>query len=166
MSVIYVDSAAGRLRFGALEMACTLGRSGVCAASDKHEGDGCTPLGNWPLRGVLLRQGKVKACAIRLPWRWVREGDGWSDDPADPAYNRPVHLPRRFSAESLLREDDAYDVVVVLGHNDAPPMPGKGSAIFLHLSEGRPTAGCIAIERSDMLKLLPLLSLGDTLEVF
>ncbi|GLV22451.1 hypothetical protein TomMM35A_23000 [Sphingobium sp. TomMM35A] len=165
MSVIHVDSATGRLRAGALDIACTLGRNGVCAAADKREGDGCTPLGEWPLRGVLLRPGKIDPAAIQLPWRWVREGDGWSDDPADPAYNRPVHLPRPFSAESLLREDDAYDVIIILGHNDAPPVPRQGSAIFLHLSEGRPTAGCIAIDRGDMLKLLPMLAPGDTVEI-
>jgi len=165
MSIIRVDSAAGRLRFGAIEMACTLGRGGACAAADKQEGDGRTPLGTWPLRAVLLRPGKVEPMRIGLPWRWVREGDGWSDDPADPAYNRPVHLPRRFSAESLLRDDDAYDVIVVVGHNDAPPVPGQGSAIFFHLSEGRPTAGCVAVEREDMLKLLPLLAPGDVMEI-
>lgn len=165
MTVIRVDSAAGRLRFDGMEMACTLGRSGVCAADDKREGDGCTPAGSWPVRGILLRPGRVEAKGIRLPWRWVREGDGWSDDPADPAYNRPVHLPRNFSAETLLRDDDAYDVIVVLGHNDAPPVPGRGSAIFFHLSEGRPTAGCIAIDRHDMLELLPLLAPGDVMEI-
>lgn len=165
MTTVCVDSAAGRLRFGTLDMPCTLGRGGVCAATAKREGDGCTPLGAWPLRGILLRPGRAEPAAIRLPWRWVREGDGWSDDPADPAYNRPVHLPRRFSAESLLRGDDAYDVIVVLGHNDAPPVPGQGSAIFLHLSEGRPTAGCIAIDRGDMLILLPLLAAGDVVEI-
>jgi L,D-peptidoglycan transpeptidase YkuD (ErfK/YbiS/YcfS/YnhG family) len=165
MTVIRVDSAAGRLRFGAIDMACTLGRSGTCPAGSKHEGDGCSPLGIWSLRGVLLRPGRVDASGIRLPWRWVRQGDGWSDDPADPAYNRPVHLPRPYSAETLLRDDDAYDVIVVLGHNDAPPVPGKGSAIFFHLSEGRPTAGCIAVDRDDMLKLLPLLSPGDVMEI-
>jgi L,D-peptidoglycan transpeptidase YkuD (ErfK/YbiS/YcfS/YnhG family) len=165
MTVIRVDSAAGRLRFGAIDMACTLGRSGPCPAGNKREGDGCTPLGTWPLRGILLRPGRVEAGGIRLPWRWVREGDGWSDDPADPAYNRPVHLPHPFSAETLLREDEAYDVIIVLGHNDAPPVPGKGSAIFFHLSEGRPTAGCIAVDRDDMLKLLPLLSPGDFMEI-
>ena len=165
MSVIRVDTGAGRLSFGDIEMACSIGRSGTCAAADKREGDGCTPLGSWPVRGVLLRRGKVAGDGIRLPWRWVREGDGWSDDPADPAYNRPVHLPRSHSAESLLREDDAYDVIVVLGHNDAPPVPGQGSAIFFHLSEGRPTAGCVAVEREDMLKLLALLAPGDVMEI-
>ena len=165
MNVIRVDTGAGRLSFGDIDMACTIGRSGACAAEDKREGDGCTPLGTWPVRGVLLRSGKVAADGIRLPWRWVRTGDGWSDDPADPAYNRPVHLPRAHSAESLLREDDAYDVIVILGHNDAPPVPGQGSAIFFHLSEGRPTAGCVAVEREDMLRLLPLLAPGDVMEL-
>nr|WP_301287208.1 L,D-transpeptidase family protein [Sphingobium sp. OAS761] len=146
-------------------MACTIGRGGACAAADKAEGDGCTPLGRWPIRAVLLRPGKVAATGIRLPWRWIGASDGWSDDPSDPAYNRPVRLPRVTSAETLIRKDDAYDVIVVLGHNDAPPVPGKGSAIFLHLSEGRPTAGCIAIERADMLRLVPLLAPGDAMDI-
>ncbi|WP_327753307.1 L,D-transpeptidase family protein [Sphingobium sp. SJ10-10] len=165
MSVVRVDTGAGRLSFGAIDIPCTIGRSGACAAADKREGDGCTPLGVWLIRGVLLRPGKGDATGIRLPWRWVREGDGWSDDVADPAYNRPVHLPRPFSAENLLRADGAYDVIVVLGHNDAPPVPGQGSAIFFHLSEGRPTAGCVAVERGDMLRLLPLLVSGDVMEI-
>ncbi|MBB6192409.1 L,D-peptidoglycan transpeptidase YkuD (ErfK/YbiS/YcfS/YnhG family) [Sphingobium wenxiniae] len=165
MTVLRVDGTARRLRFGEIAMPCAIGRGGVCQIADKREGDGCTPLGRWPLRGVLLRPGKAQSHGIRLPWRWVRDGDGWSDDPADPAYNRPVRLPRAFSAENLLRADDAYDVVVVLGHNDAPPVPGRGSAIFFHLSEGRPTAGCVAVERADMLRLLPMLQPGDGMEI-
>jgi len=165
MSLIRVESGAGRLTFGDVAMACTIGRSGACAAADKREGDGCTPLGVWPIRGVLLRPGKVDATGINLPWRWIRTNDGWSDDIADPAYNRPVRLPRPYSAESLTRSDDAYDVIVVLGHNDAPPVPGMGSAIFFHLSEGRRTAGCVAVDRDDMLRLLPLLVPGDVMEI-
>ncbi|MCI4590859.1 L,D-transpeptidase family protein [Sphingobium sp. BYY-5] len=165
MSVVYVESGAGRLTFGDIAMACTIGRGGACLAAHKREGDGCTPLGTWAIWGVLLRPGKVEATGIRLPWRWVRANDGWSDDIADPAYNRPVRLPRAFSAENLIRSDDAYDVIVVLGHNDAPPVPGRGSAIFFHLSEGRPTAGCVAVERKDMLRLLPLLKPNDVMEI-
>ena len=165
MRLIRVDSGAGRLSFGTIAMPCAIGRSGVCAASDKREGDGCTPLGVWPIQGVLLRPGRIDPAGIRLPWRWVRAGDGWSDDPADPAYNRPVRLPRAFSAENLIRADDAYDVIVILGHNDRPPVPGQGSAIFFHLSEGRPTAGCVAVERGDMVQLLPLLEPGDAMEI-
>lgn len=165
MSIARVDSVGGQLTFGTLSMPCTIGRSGACPAAYKREGDGCTPIGTWPIRAVLLRPGKVSASGIRLPWRWVREGDGWSDDPSDPAYNRPVRLPRAFSAESLIREDDAYDVIVILGHNDAPPVPGEGSAIFFHLSEGRPTDGCVAVASADMLRLLSLLAPGDMMEI-
>lgn len=166
MNVIRVDCRAGRLTFGDLAMDCTIGLGGICMAADKREGDGCTPLGRWPIRGVLLRPDKVAATGIHLPWRWIRANDGWSDDVADPSYNRPVRLPRLFSAENLIRSDDAYDVVVVLGHNDAPPVPDRGSAIFFHLSEGRPTAGCVAVDRADMLRLLPLLLTGDMMEIF
>lgn len=165
MSVIRVDATRGRLTLDDFDMACTIGWGGSCRAADKREGDGCTPTGNWPLRGVLLRPGRASPADLKLPWRWTRAHDGWSDDPADPLYNRPVRLPRGFSAETLWRNDDAYDVIVVLGHNDAPPVPGRGSAIFFHLSEGRPTAGCIAIERADMDRLLPLLAPGDVMEI-
>lgn len=166
MKVIRVDVAARRLRLADIDIACEIGRGGACAATDKREGDGCTPTGRWPVRGVLMRRGDVDPTNIRLPWRYIRSNDGWSDDPADPAYNRPVRLPRSFSSESLVRDDGAYDVVIVLGHNDAPPVPGQGSAIFFHLSEGRPTAGCVAVERADMQRLLPLLSPGDVMEIF
>ncbi len=165
MTLLRVDTAARRLDCGDLSMPCAIGRGGACAAEAKREGDGCTPLGRWPIRAVLLRPDKVAPMALRLPWRWIRPSDGWSDDPADPAYNRPVRLPRPTSAESLIRQDDAYDIIVILGHNDAPPVPGQGSAIFFHLAEGRPTAGCVAIERADMLRLLPLLAPGDAMEI-
>jgi len=102
---------------------------------------------------------------MTLPWRWVRPDDGWSDDPADPAYNRPVRHPHGYSAERLVRDDGAYDVIVVLGHNDAPPVPGMGSAVFLHCSEGRPTAGCVAVEKDALLAVLPQLRPGDAVEI-
>lgn len=165
MTIIRVDGAAGRLTFGALTMACAIGRGGACDAAAKREGDGCSPLGRWPVRGVLFRPGRADPAGVTLPWRWIGPQDGWSDDPADPAYNRPVRLPRATSAERLIRSDDAYDIIVVLGHNDAPPVPGMGSAIFFHLSENRPTAGCVAVDRADMVRLLPLLHAGDAMEI-
>ena len=122
-----------------------------------------TPQGDWPIRGILLRPGRVVLVpGIRLPWRWTGPDDGWSDDPADPAYNRPIRLPRPFSAERLQRDDNLYDIVVTLGFNDAPPVPGMGSAIFLHgWRDGRPTEGCVAIAQDELLALLPLLGPGD-----
>lgn len=164
--MLRVDSASGVLIAGDREIACTIGEGGACPASVKHEGDGCTPLGIWPVRGVLLRTDRLAVPpGLRLPWRAIRWDDGWSDDPRDSAYNRPVRHPHRFSAERLWREDGLYDVIVVLGHNDAPPTPGAGSAIFFHVSLGQPTAGCVAIPLREMLALLPALAPGDTVEV-
>jgi len=145
---------------------CTIGRGGACPAPDKREGDGKTPLGTWPIRAVLFRPGRAAPPpGLKLPWRWIRPDDGWSDDVDDPAYNRPVRHPHRHSAERLEREDGLYDVIVVLGHNDDPPLAGQGSAIFLHCSEGRPTEGCVAVEKRSLLALLPALEPGDLVEI-
>ncbi len=145
---------------------CAIGRGGLLPAAAKREGDGATPLGLWPVRGFMLHPDRVQQIRSNLPWRWLRSDDGWSDDPPDPAYNRPVRHPHRRSAERLWREDGLYDAIVTLGHNDAPAVPGLGSAIFLHCrNEGRPTEGCVAIAKADLLALLPLLAPGDAVEI-
>lgn len=166
MTRLVVDPAACALTAFGLTIPCAVGRGGVLAAAEKREGDGATPIGIWPLMAVLLRPDRVAFPGTALPWRWLRMDDGWSDDPADFAYNRPVRHPHRFSAERLWREDGLYDVIVVLGHNLAPPMPGAGSAIFLHCrNEAKPTEGCVAIARGELLALLPRLGQGDAVEV-
>ena len=85
--------------------------------------------------------------------------DGWCDDPADAAYNRPVRLPHAARHEALWRGDGVYDVIGVLGWNDSPPVRGaqaRGSAIFLHLArdDWAPTEGCVALARADLLAVL------------
>ena len=87
--------------------------------------------------------------------------------PDDPNYNRPVRLPYAASHERLWREDDLYDLVLVLGHNDDPAVPGMGSAIFLHLTrpERTSTEGCVALDRPDLLELLAQARPGDTVTI-
>lgn len=172
-ATIRVDTVARRLFFAGESFPCAIGKGGPCAAEDKQEGDGCTPLGLWPVRGVLLRPGRVNIPETpHIPWRWTRAGDGWSDGADDPAYNRPVMLPHPFSHEDLQREDAAYDIIIVLGHNDAPPVPGRGSAIFWHIwvpgGAGAPkaTEGCIAVARETMGRILPRLRPGMAMHIF
>jgi L,D-peptidoglycan transpeptidase YkuD (ErfK/YbiS/YcfS/YnhG family) len=166
VSDIRVAAARRILSHGGRDIPCLIGKGGPIAADAKREGDGATPLGRWPIRAVLLRPDRVSPLTLSVPWRWLRPDDGWSDDPADPAYNRPVRHPCPRSAERLWREDGAYDAIVVLGHNDSPPVCCAGSAIFLHCTASKPfTEGCVAIDRDDLLAILPTLAPGDQVEI-
>ncbi|MBP7064790.1 L,D-transpeptidase family protein [Ferrovibrio sp.] len=147
---------AGWLDHDGWRVRCALGKGGCKPAADKREGDGATPLGRWPLRLAFIRQDRVPPPRCALPLVPLDTGMGWCDDPADPAYNRPVRLPFAASHEKLWREDHVYDLIVVLGHNDDPPVPGLGSAIFLHVArpDFSPTEGCVALALPDLLTLL------------
>ncbi len=156
----------GRFVLGDRTTRCALGRSGVIEAAAKREGDGCSPLGAWPIRRLLYRPDKGRP-ETALASAAIEPDDGWCDDPGDPAYNRPVDLPYPASAEHMWREDGVYDLVVVLGHNDDPPVAGAGSAIFLHLARDgyTPTEGCIALNRADLQTLLAAAHPGDLVEI-
>ena len=144
----------GRLLYCGRSRPCALGAAGLRLR--KREGDGATPIGRWPLRAVLFRPDRLSPPRTGLPLYEISRDDGWCDDPADHCYNRPVAMPCSARAESLWREDHLYDIVVLLGHNDAPPVPGRGSAIFFHLAGPGypPTAGCVAVSLTDMRTIL------------
>jgi L,D-peptidoglycan transpeptidase YkuD (ErfK/YbiS/YcfS/YnhG family) len=153
----------GKLCLLTLHLHCAIGRSG--RRPKQREGDGITPLGRWPVREVLYRADRVARPRTGLPARPIRPHDGWCDAPFDRNYNRKVALPYPASHERLWRDDALYDLVVVLGYNDRPRSLGRGSAIFMHLARTNyaPTAGCIALSRPDMLKLLARLGPGDAI---
>ena len=166
--MIFEATSDGWLELGrGRRVRCALGRSGVARAEDKREGDGKTPLGQWPLRRVLYRADHGGAPETALETQAIMPDEGWCDAPEDPAYNRPVRLPYPASAERLWREDRLYDLVVVLGHNDEPVVPFMGSAIFLHLAnlDYRPTEGCVALRRPDLEALLRSSRPGDFLRI-
>ena len=154
MANIVVDPA-GELWWADRRYRCALGRSGVSVA--KREGDGATPAGCFALRRVLYRPDRLAAPATRLPVATLSPADGWCDEPEDPLYNRPVRLPYAGCRdERMWRSDGLYDIVVVIGHNDDPVIPGMGSAVFMHVAspDYRPTQGCVAVSRDDLLALL------------
>jgi L,D-peptidoglycan transpeptidase YkuD (ErfK/YbiS/YcfS/YnhG family) len=146
----------GRFDLGGRWTQCALGKGGVIPAADKREGDGCSPLGVWPIRRLLYRPDKLEAPKTLLPVEALSPDDGWCDAPMDRAYNRPVKLPYPASAEAMWREDGVYDLVLVLAHNDDPPIPLMGSAIFLHVARSHfePTEGCVALQAWDLLELI------------
>jgi L,D-peptidoglycan transpeptidase YkuD (ErfK/YbiS/YcfS/YnhG family) len=142
------------LRFGREIHRVAIGRAGV--TPHKQEGDGATPAGLLPLRRVLYRADRVARPRAAVPTEPIAPEDGWCDDPADPCYNLQVRLPYPARHEALWRRDALYDVIGVLGWNDAPVRRGFGSAIFLHVAsaEFAPTEGCVALETGALLGVL------------
>lgn len=136
---------------------CALGRGG--RRRDKREGDGATPIGTYSLRRVHFRPDRVARPKTRLPLRALTPNDGWCDDPQDARYNTLIPLPSPVRHETMWREDHLYDLVVEIGYNDAPAIPNKGSAIFLHVvrTDFNPTQGCVAIPRDELAQLVDLL---------
>jgi L,D-peptidoglycan transpeptidase YkuD (ErfK/YbiS/YcfS/YnhG family) len=158
-------STRGYLSLGLVTLPCAVGRSG--SAVIKREGDGASPIGTWPLRAALYRSDRLMRPQTRLPIKSISRRDGWCDAASDRNYNRPVTHPYPASAEHLWREDGLYDVIVVMGYNDRPRVKGKGSAIFLHCARAdfKPTEGCIAVRRADLIRLLPRLGLKTRLRI-
>lgn len=146
-------------------MRCVLGRNGV--STSKREGDGATPVGEFGFRRVLYRPDREAVPPTRLPCSPIALHDGWCDDPVCVSYNQPVRLPHGGSHERMWRADSIYDLVVVIGFNDTPVIPGAGSAVFIHLTDtdGAPTDGCVALQRDDLLHVLANAGLQDRLRV-
>ncbi|MCF6292841.1 MAG: L,D-transpeptidase family protein [Robiginitomaculum sp.] len=143
------------------------GGGGLIAQEVKCEGDRATPAGVYSLRRVLYRKDRLLSPQTNLTCRQINEDDGWCDDPDDSAYNRPVFLPYKASCEELYRKDHVYDLLVVLGHNDNPPVLGLGSAIFLHLARADylPTRGCLAVSEGDLRQILAVADKTSTIEI-
>lgn len=165
--MIFTAFADGWMELPGRLARCALGSAGVVAGGAKREGDAASPAGLWPMRRVLWRPDRGPAPATRLASAPIAPDEGWCDAPDDPAYNQPVRLPYAVSAEPLWREDRLYDVVVILGHNDSPVVPGAGSAIFLHLAspDYAPTQGCVALAPGDLAYLLSQARPGDAVRI-
>lgn len=146
----------------------SLGRGGLAwglssepkeGASPKREGDGCSPMGIFPISALfgVAGPGTEQARVARLPYLAATPDLKAVDDPASLYYNRIVDqttvAPDWCSCEDMWRPDRRYEVGAVVGYNTDPVVPGAGSCIFLHVWEapGQPTAGCTAMAREDML---------------
>ncbi len=143
-------------RFRGRHLPCAIGRGGITA--DKREGDGATPVGVHCIVGLLYRPDRVAP-----PTGWampIGPRDLWADDPRHRDYNHMVRAPFASGHERLRRGDPLYDLVLVTDWNWPRAVPGRGSAIFLHVWRGPriPTAGCVAFRRDHLLWIVARLT--------
>ncbi len=159
LSLVRVNRAAGNPRRGWLTadgwtIPVALGRGGILA--NKREGDGGTPRGVFHPRRLWWRADRHVRPKTHLPARPIRPEDAWCEDPADRHYNQPMRRAAGEPGDRLKREDHLYDFIVEIDHNTRPRIAGRGSAVFLHLARTNfsPTAGCVSMTHSALLRLL------------
>lgn len=143
----------GSLVYVGKQYRCALGRGGV--KEGKVEGDGATPAGCFPIRKIFYRADIVGMQPFLISAQPIQKGEGWCDDPNDARYNTYIATSYEGN-EFFFRNDAVYDIIAVIGYNDAPPIRGKGSAIFMHVAreDYSKTEGCIALSRKDLLEIL------------
>jgi len=171
-SVIEVRSGAdreaphrGTLRIGDWEVPCVTGRNGLADPALKREGDGCTPIGTFPLRYGFYDPAVFGDAPRGLDFPFVPKPEDWHwiEDAADPLYNRLAQYP-----SDAPRDNEAlFDLFVPVGWNDATPERGKGSGILMHAA--RPdfsgTAGCVAVAHEHLMDLARRLRPGMLIDI-
>jgi L,D-peptidoglycan transpeptidase YkuD (ErfK/YbiS/YcfS/YnhG family) len=135
-----------------------IGRNGFAPPGAKREGDGRTPSGSY---GFSFFFGVNADPGVRFPYRsipgpWIV----WDDDPASANYNE--WIDNRASSAGAAPEPmdvSAYAYGAVIDYN-AQRAPGLGSAIFMHVSNGGSTAGCVSLPVPELLSVLRWLDPG------
>jgi L,D-peptidoglycan transpeptidase YkuD (ErfK/YbiS/YcfS/YnhG family) len=129
-----------------------VGRNGVVPAERRRQGTGTTPAGTFRITAAF---GRAPDPGTAMPYRRIDRDDTWMYDPRRPGtYNRIVNGGRGVG-ERLWDYRVRYRYALVVDYN-LPPRPDvrRGGGIFLHVSIGRPTSGCVAVPRHTMRELL------------
>lgn len=145
------------LLYKGYKLKCALGKSGI--TKPKKEGDLCTPKGLFELGPVYYRKDRIKKIKCKIKAKIIKKNMGWCDDSRSKKYNREIKFPFKYSAEKLYRKDRIYDLFINIKYNFRPTVKKRGSAIFLHVTNNRykPTKGCIAITKKEILKIISLI---------
>jgi L,D-peptidoglycan transpeptidase YkuD (ErfK/YbiS/YcfS/YnhG family) len=143
-------SSGWRLVFG--PWSARVGYNGFAPRGDKREGDGRTPTGSFRFQFMF---GVHADPGVRFHYRRALTRSYWDDDSSSANYNRWVDS--RYDATGRNPEpmhvSPAYNYGAVIGYN-LSRTPGRGSAIFLHVSHNSATAGCVSIGQTRLVKVL------------
>ena len=145
---------SGYLKYKNFKFRCALGKGGI--KQKEREGDFITPKGKFKLIKIYYRSDRIKKINSTLKTIKIKKNMGWCDDVSSNYYNKQIKINKKIGHEKLHREDNVYDIIVVLNYNLNPIIKGKGSAIFLHVAKKNynKTQGCIALKKNELLHLV------------
>ncbi len=144
---------------------CSIGKNGL--TKNKIEGDKKTPQGIFNIGNLYYRQDKNDKPDTKLKCVKIKKYMGWCDDPVDKKnYNKLIKIKNNIKYEKLFRNDNKYDFLIPIKYNTKIIKPGKGSAIFIHLTNNyKSTEGCIALKKNDFLILLKLIKKNTKIKI-
>ena len=160
-----IINKSGYLKYRDLKFKCALGKSGV--EKKIKEGDNITPRGTFDIIKIYYRNDRIKKLSSEFNLIKIRRNMGWCDDPKSRKYNKLIKLPNKYSHEILYRKDNIYDLILVLNYNIKPTIKNKGSAIFIHVAKKnyKKTAGCVALKKANLIKLINTLSKNVSIKI-
>ena len=149
-----IINKSGYLKYKNFKLKCALGKSGI--GNKKTEGDNITPKGNYKIVNIYYRKDRVKKIFSKFKLIKIKKNMGWCDDPKSKKYNQLINLPSKNTHEKFYRKDNIYDLIIVLDYNVNPVIKNKGSAIFIHVAKKKykRTAGCVALKKTHLIKLI------------
>jgi len=143
-----------------------IGAKGIASGSTRRQNTNTTPSGTYTVTqafGILANPGTA------LPYHVVTKDDWWVEDNNSPYYNTmrtalqggfDIAAPESSvnGSERLITHTPLYNYALVINFNMSPSAPYRGAGIFLHVLNGNPTAGCVAVPAKTMVALLRWLS--------
>jgi len=147
-----------KLYFNNYNIKCAIGKRGISEV--KKEGDLSTPKGIYKFNEIFYRKDRVLEVISNLKKTIIKKNMKWCDDPRSPKYNKLLKSATKYTAEKLYRQDNIYDIFIVLNYNISPVVKNMGSAIFFHIARSNymPTKGCIAVKKKDMYLILKFIN--------
>ncbi len=154
------------LQIDEFKMKCSIGKKGF--TYKKKEGDKKTPRGTFQIGNLYFRKDRIDKPQTAIKCIEIKNTMGWCDDISFPKkYNKLIKIGNKINHERLKRKDNKYDLLIPVKYNFKKPITGKGSCIFIHLTENyKPTEGCIAIKKKDFLIMLKLINKKTRIKIF
>tara|TARA_B100000575_G_C22737545_1_gene441443 strand:- start:98 stop:592 length:495 start_codon:yes stop_codon:yes gene_type:complete len=154
------------LQIDEFKFKCCIGKKGL--TKNKKEGDKKTPKGTFEIENLYFRKDRKKKPFTKLKCIEIKKEMGWCDDTRfSTKYNKLIKIKDNIKHEKLKREDSKYDFFIPIKYNFKKTIAGKGSCIFIHLTNNyKPTAGCIALKEKDFLIMLKLIKKNSKIKIF